>query len=266
MKKKKVRPLNGYQKWMKDTYRELIFYIIREKPGLNATEIIKTIPKMRNEWFNLKGHDAKTKELAHKFPKETPSRKTIYKHLKELLYLGRIEFVSGGYVATFKRIEQISPKFNKQVHKLLSEDIQDYWYTGHAGEVAACYISSDPQYSFRNYQDLLNVQVSKFQDSLFWFEDLLENSIISGNLSTNVYSKKRKKINSKILLEGLHKYFNESKLFTFTIAIKPPELLEFLNSKTGQALALDILEEKWDDIIKKAMRKRERIEYLKRKK
>ena len=90
----------------------------------------------------------------------------------------------------------------------------------------------------------------RFAKELFWLEDMVILALRHGRLSRKALSKKG--IDFTLLSKGLKRSFGNTELILLTFALNPPELLNFLETASGQALAKKSLEEKRDDILRKA--------------
>jgi hypothetical protein len=90
----------------------------------------------------------------------------------------------------------------------------------------------------------------RFAKELFWLEDLVAMAIEYGHLSRKVLSKKE--IDFASLSEGLKDLFGDTEVIVLAVAVKLPELINFLKTPSGQALASRILEGKHEDILRKA--------------
>ena len=255
--------LDAYQRWVNQGYRDLIFYVIQNNPGFNVSQITERVFETRDEWLGLPGHHAET--ASRTFPKGKPTRKTIRKHLQEMLELGKIVQVSDGYVSASMYIPEASAELNERVRKLLSSQDPEKWNFTHAGDVAACYISSDPALSHQRFQDLFTLQPARFRNSSFWLDDILREAIIDKHLSNRAYSKEANLIDTKMVRKGWSKYFGDCELFVFSIAISPPKFLKFLTTHPSRALVANHLQNRWDSIVKEAELEREKLESIKKK-
>ncbi len=234
------REQDKYQKFIYNEYHELIYHIIKTYPRLNKNGILNKIIEERDQWFRL---PYKRPEIREIFLKHKPSPKTVRKHVNDMLALGMIEEVNRGFVTTYQNLPEVSKEINKNVQTLLSSKIQDNRNISHAGDVAACYISSSPEWSHEYFNNLINKQIRYFCNSIFWCNDIIEDAILTKHLSVNVYDPKKNKIDLDEFKNGLNKYFGNCNLFVFTIAIDPQKLIKFMTSHIGSELVTDCIQE-----------------------
>lgn len=186
------------------------------------------------------------KSASWELPKGNPTRKTVSKHLKEMLDHGWVVTIGGLYVSTRKYIETNSTNLNQAVRQLILSQEPEKWNFTHAAPAAGCYIFSDPPGAHRRFQDLLNRQQIRFRDSLFWLDDVLRYAISTGALSTDVYSKHQ--LDVRLLKKGWKGCFSNTKLVILAFAFSPQEFLEFLTTPPGKSLAEIRLDKNWDEI------------------
>lgn len=249
---KRGRPLNGHQTWLDQTYRDMVAYIVRNNPWLNINQITEQLIEIKPKWMEMTSKHRKGNQ--RDLRKGTPTRKTVRKHLRQMLDAGEVLSVGGLFVLPGDYANKEAPGLNRSVRRILSKGLCESWNFGYAGSVAGCYIFSQPELSHQGFQDLLNIESEQFRDSLFWLDEILRYAISVGKLSPRTYS--NNKIDMALLREGWAKCFGKARLFVFAIAISPPRFLEFLTTDPGKALATHRLEKSWQGIVEKAERDR----------
>mgnify|MGYP001049639480 CR=1 FL=1 len=246
-----------HQKLVIDAYEDLIRYTIRHNQGLNISGITAKIIDGRNEWKSL-ANDI-PEHIKKAIVRGKPERRTVSKRLAEMLRRGEVERVGRGYVSTWMHLAEVSKELNQSVRSLLSSGHLIERNFTHAGNVAACYVSSKPIGSHEMVYDALNTQIERFGDSLFWLDDIVRCAMIKGFVAYRAYSKKRKIVHMDRVVKGLSRCFDGNQLLALTFAISPRRLLKFLESDAGRGLAAEYLRPKWDTIVADAETERRKI-------
>lgn len=96
---------------------------------------------------------------------------------------------------------------------------------------------------------LFESQVKRFEESFFWFGDILSYGISRNLFSEKLYLTKTNDIDIDLLEKGWKKCFGNEELVIFALAVKPKRLLNFLTSSLGKALAVRYLRNHWDGIV-----------------
>jgi hypothetical protein len=237
--------------WTDETYRNMVYYVLRvSDEALNINQITEKLRDIRDRWSDFA--PPLPNNASWELPKGNPTRKTVSKHLKEMLDHAWVVTIGGLYIPTRKYIDKNAVDLNQAVHQLISSQDPEKWNFTHAAPVAGCYVFSEPPGSHRRIQDILHMQQKKFRDSLFWLDDLLRYAISTGALSTNVYSKHQ--LNVRLLKNGWERCFFNTKLVILAFAFSPKEFLEFLTTPPGKSLAEIHLEKNWEEIRSQAER------------
>jgi len=258
--------LDDYQEWISSVYRGTILQIVKDSPGLNVKQIASRVPAGQEKFLeSIRSHFTKAREWRLSPGK---SRDTVRKHLYAMLSDGEVEKIGQGY---FVRQSPVSVEPNKAVTQLLSDSLSrnsfEEWRSPLAHNVASCRIASDPAWSHHELADLFAVQTRRFTRSLFWLDDILEDAIVRERLSDDVYSERmgaRNSIDMDLLEKGWKSYFGNTKLFSVTFAISPPEFLNFLKSPIGHNLAIRHLKRTWNWILENVEKDRLDRQRLKR--
>lgn len=249
---KRARPLNGHQLWLDQTYRDMVAYIVRNNPWLNINQITERLIEIKPKWKEMTTKYRKQNQGG--FPGGKPTRKTVRKHIRQMLIAGEVLSVGGLFVSPSDYANKEASELNRSIRRILSKSPCEPWNFGYAGSAAGCYIFSQPAYSHQRFQDLLDLEIEQFKDSLFWLDEILRYAISIGKLSPRTYS--NNEMDMALLKEGWGKCFGETKLLVFAMALSPPKFLEFLTTNPGRALMTHRLKESWQGIVEKAERDR----------
>jgi hypothetical protein len=231
--------------WIDETYRNMVYFVLRRgDEALNINQITEKLRDIRYQWRDFA--PPLPNNASWELPKGNPTRKTVSKHLKELLDHAWVVTIGGLYIPTRKYIDKNTAHLNQAVRQLISSQDPEKWNFTYAGPVAGCYVFSDPPGSHRRIQDILHFQQKKFRDSLFWLDDVLRYAISIGALSTDVYSKHE--LDVRVLKKGWEQCFSSTKLVILAFAFSPQEFLEFLITPPGKSLAEIRLDKNWEEI------------------
>jgi hypothetical protein len=145
-----------------------------------------------------------------------------------------------------------SYELHRHVRSVLDRgDLEDANYA-FVHNAAGCYLATQPpapiDFAFAGSFHLQ--EALRFAKGLFWLEDMIALALKRGHLSRRVLS--GKEINFARLNQGLKHSFGDTELIVLAFAVNLSELLNFLATASGQALATRILEEKRDAILQKA--------------
>jgi len=245
LKRKRSDP---HREWLKSTYRDMVGYVVRVNPGLNVNQITEQVTAIRPKWKELTAGYGEQK--GWEFPKGEPERKTVSRHLRELIEAGDVVGVGGLFIPLHKHLEEQAGRLDRLVHKVLSSRRYEPWNIPYAAAAAGCYILSQPAWSHEKFEGLFHIQLERFKNELFWFDDILRFAISDAKLSPRVYSKNQ--INIDLLKQGWERCFDDTQLFVFAVAVSPPRLLEFLTTQPGRVLAEQRLQQSWKHIVEHA--------------
>jgi hypothetical protein len=229
-----------------NAYEELIVRALRAKPWSNVTEIVRESSRILRE-----------EPLRQDVAVQKPTRKTVLKHLRQMEGDPTIGRESKVWKIRHRYIlmEDVVGK-SYELHRLVSRvlgrgELEDVNYS-FVHNTAGCYLATQPTHphDFVVAGSLHLLGAIRFAKELFWLEDLVAFAIEYRHLSRRVLS--RKKINFARLSRGLKDSFGDTEVIMLAFAVKLPELLNFLKTPSGQALASRILEEKREDILRKA--------------
>ncbi len=133
-------------------YRGAILDLIEYIPGRNITQISEDLPVQIRKFLEVAGGTL-PKDFVFKPPSGT-SRRTVRKHLYELISEGKVDKIGAGYVV---RPSQISSHLYDAVTRLLSDSLQKKsfsdWSYPPAFDVASARIFTDPPYSHEAFAD-----------------------------------------------------------------------------------------------------------------
>jgi hypothetical protein len=241
--------------------------MVRESLGLNVKQVAANLPDTLSRVRNsLKQEHAALpagtryddlRQRLNRFPDPGPgqSRKTVRKHLKDLLSLGLVTKIGLGYYPTEPvRVSRLG----ESVGRSLSEGTYYDWIFPAQADLALCRISVDPPQNLHRFDDLFNAQMQRLTRNLFFLDDMLVDGIGRGYFSTRVFQ--RGSLNLDLLKEGWQSYFGDTKMLVLSAAVSPPDFLKFLTTPSGRDLANRTLDRQWSDIMDEA----ERIRRLKR--
>lgn len=228
-----------------DPYEELIVEVLRRKPWSNISEIVRELESIRKERVKLD------------LPEGKPTRKTVLKHLRRMEgdpTIGReskVWKIRHRYIL-MEDVVGKSYELHRLVGKILRKGELENVNYSFVHNTAGCYLATQPSHphDFVVAGSLHLLGAIRFAKELFWLEDLVAFAIEYRHLSRRALS--RKKINFARLSQGLKDSFGDTEVIVLAFAVKLPELLNFLNTPSGQALASRILEEKREDILRKA--------------
>jgi hypothetical protein len=230
----------------------MVAYIVRNNPWLNINQMTERLIELKPKWKEMTTKYRKQNE--GELPKGKPTRKTVRKHIRQMLTAGEVLSVGGLFVSPGDYVNKESSDLNRSLRRTLSKGLCESRNFGYAGSVAGCYIFSQPAFSHQGFQDLFNIESEQFKESFFWLDEILRYAISIGKISPRTYS--RNEIDMALLRQGWGECFGKTKLFVFAIAISPPKFLEFLMTNPGKALMTHRLEKSWQSIVEKAERDR----------
>lgn len=244
---KKEGSLDPHQKWVEESYREMVSFVVRHNPALNINKITEKVVEIRDKWPEM--IEPYRKSEGRKLPKGKPTRKTVSKHLRALQNENLVVEVGGLFLSAFDYLQKYSVSLDESVLKLLAGKAYDKWSFTPAAKVAGCYTFSDPPPRLQQeYQAMTQIQRERFKDDLFWLDDILRCAIGAGKMSSEIYSDGT--IDVKLLKKGWKKFFQSTRLIVFAMAVNPPEFLEFLTTSPGRTLFAQRLQRNWDQIRK----------------
>jgi len=225
-----------------DPYDELIVQVLRRKPWSKNIEIVRELENIGKE-----------ERVKLGLPEGKPQRVTVRKHLKVMLKAGKVWRIRSRYIL-MENVLGKSYELNRLVKEVLDKDeLEDVNYA-FVHNTAGCYLATQPAHpnDFVVAGSLHLQEAIRFAKELFWLEDLVALALRRRHLPRRVLSKKE--INFVQLNQGLKRSFGDTELIVLAFAVKLPELLNFLSTPSGQALAGKILEEKRKAILQKARR------------
>jgi hypothetical protein len=229
-----------------NAYHPLIVRALRAKPYSNVTEIVAEAGKILRE-------EPPRQDVAV----QKPTRKTVRKHLRRMLREDQAWGFKTGIKTRYILKEDLygkSYELNSLIEKILRKgELEDVNYSI-VHNTAGCYLATQPSHphDFVVAGSLHLLEAIRFAKELFWLEDLVAMAIEYRHLSRKVLSKKE--IDFASLSEGLKDLFGDTEVIVLAVAVKLPELINFLKTPSGQALASRILEGKRQDILRKARR------------
>ena len=227
-------------------YHDMIYHIVHTYPGSNILQITEKLLEIRKDWISRVGY--KVPKVDWTLPKGKPTRKTVSKHLAELITEEHIALVGGGYVSTSHYVKKHAAELNDSVIRLLKSGRFQVWNPMYAPAAAASYFMTKPINRSWIVQDFLHLLNEPFKNSLFWLDEILRHEISYGNLSPNAFSKTQ--LNAELISAAWRKHFGKTKLVVVAFAINPKEFLNFITSSPGRELAARHLERSWPDIVK----------------
>jgi hypothetical protein len=250
----------------------MISKILFDDPGgLLISEIMKQTIEVRKMWFKQRDHAKKmlesygmpTKELLdpkddeRKLPGDSGiTRKTIRNHLKDMMKLRQVAKFSDRYVLlrpplplrTSTRLTDsvtlaVDGKLMHQRHYLMAPDVAGYFIVG------------DIDLSKGGFGDFFASHSREFEKDMFWLDKILAYGVTHKYFPEGLYSQTTDSFDIKLLRKGWKRCFEDSKLLLFVFAISPAELLDFLTTPVGRAMAARYLKERWGQILTEARNK-----------
>ncbi len=261
--KRRRGQVNGTQSLIYSIYHSAIRGILEEEPsGLNVSQIASRLPRMRDRI--LKHPDIHlTSEQSEKLPKEaTSDRKTVRKHLYEMLALTTVRCIDGLYYPVVREEPwskelrhglylPLEPPLSKELVKLNDDtldNVEPQNWSFPPLENAAIFRTYVNPAKFRNrFDDFFGEHLQDFKTSLFFLDNILEHAIGNG-LSPQFYNPTTGRINMRKLREGWARYFEDTKVIVWTYTINPRELFHFIETG-GQDYLKARLAAKWDVIL-----------------
>jgi hypothetical protein len=223
-----------------DPYDELIVQVLRRKPWSRNIEIVRELENVGQE-----------ERVKLGIPEGKPQRVTVRKHLNLMLEAGKVWRIRGRYIL-MEDVVGKSIELHRRVRSVLGRgDLEDVNYA-FVHNAAGCYLATEPaaptDFAFAG---TFHIQEAlRFAKGLFWLEDMVALAIKRGRLPREVLS--RKEMDFARLNQGLKRSFGDTQLMVLSFAVNLPQLLNFLNTPSGQAYAGGILEEKREAILEKA--------------
>jgi hypothetical protein len=213
---------------------------LRAKPWSNITEIVRESGRI------LRAEPPRQDVHVRK-----PTRKTVRKHLGRMLLEGKVWNIRFRYIL-MEDVYGKSYELDSLVRKVLCQNAMEDVNYAFVHNTAGCYLTTQPALPSELVvaTALHQQEAVRFARELFWLEELVILALRHGRLSRKALSKKG--IDFTLLSRGLKRSFGNTELILLTFALNPPELLNFLETPSGQALAKKSLEEKRDDILRKA--------------
>jgi DNA-binding transcriptional ArsR family regulator len=243
----------------KEINRDLIRYAIRQYPCRNIKQLTTILSANRKRWLpELRQHYPEARDID--LPLGAMSRDTIRNHIRALQSAGEIVQIGRGFITLREYFKGTANALNARAKALLRAEEYHNRNFPYAGDAAGCYMFFDPPTSHEQIQDVLTLQTNRFGESLFWFDDMITHALLVRAISKQVYSVKAGRLNSKLLSEGLSKWFRGSKLFALAIVVSPPQLINFLTTSPGLEWASQRLQKNWPAIMKAADNERRKLE------
>jgi hypothetical protein len=251
-----------YQRWLYSINSAAILCVIRTNPGLNIRQIAERLAEARERIVaEEKERQAKLPQALEKYkvdlskrklPPTGDSRKTVRKHLYQMLSMGLVKRIGLRYYVQEKRE---STELIRSVEHLLKSGIAFNWSYSLALNVAIYRIAIDPDRNRHRFDDFVDSLAPMFTERLFFLDHIIQDAIGEGHVSHSFYKERTHSISFNMLTDGLKKYFADTELCALTFAFSPPRLIEFLGSEIGQDLARRMLTERWDRISFEARKK-----------
>jgi hypothetical protein len=223
-------------------YDELIAQVLRAIPWSNITEITNELNRIRRE---------QDINRERKLSKGATTRKTVRKHLKRMVRQGKTMKHIGLY-GPAASVSGPSYKLNALVRRTLSRALRSKKVLElnfrFANDVAACYLATRPSLP-RNLEiptAVFELQAVRFARQMFWLEEIVSDALRRGHLSKEVCS--GGKIDPDLLRRGLKRSFADTKLLVLLFALDLRQLLAYLKTPAGEAMAKRLLEDKWKSI------------------
>lgn len=253
-------------------YHSAIRKILEQEPsGLNVSRIASTLPRTL-EW-TLKQLNLTPEQLEKVHIPAASDRKTVRKHLVDMLTLGQARLIDGLYYP----IPPESPESKKHRHALhlppeppLSEGLvrladetmsnvePQNWIFQPLENAAICrtYVNrADPKESRYKFDDFFGKHIQDFKDDLFFLDQILEHAIGSGCLSPKFYKPASGSLNMRILKDGWNCYFEDARVLAWTFVIDPREFLRFIETN-GRTYVEEMLAVKWEEIVARGKNRR----------
>jgi hypothetical protein len=246
-------------------YLNAVKSIVESNPiGLNTKQIADQLPEARQRIIELIRAQPNIATVQGQWslanlPDAGRSRKTVRKYLRELL---RSKMAKRVGILHYPTQPTSSDKLNRAIDKLLVGSEHQDWAFEPNVAIYRYYI--DPREHRDQIDDFFDSHIPRFANSLFFLDQILEDAIGSGQMSSRVLSPTRKAIDLKLLRAGWERYFGSTKLFILAYAVSPPELLKIIKTKEGSQLAARILAERWSGILTGAKRKQRILETQRR--
>ena len=241
-KRKGELALDRHQKWVQETNRDLVDYVVRDNPWLNINQITDQVAEVRERW--LQTTKAHRKNGDRQLPKGRPTRKTVSNHLKALMSEGRIAEIGGRFASAYDYVASESKALAKSVKRLFRKAVFDQWSFIPAARVAGFFTLADPDPDRPEIQDLKALQQERFKNNLFWLDDILRDAICTRKMSPKIYS--NGVVNVDLLQDGWRKFFGNTRVYLLASAINPREFLGFLVTHPGRVLLDQWLKDNWE--------------------
>jgi hypothetical protein len=243
--------LNGVQMQILSIHMSTIQTILTREPGLNISQIAARFSKTRAEMATAW---PLSPELRGKLPtSENPDnlRKTVRKHLIQMLSFGKVKLVNGKYYP----IERKESDLVGFVEHVYDEIKPQNWSYPAAEDCAICRTYVDPQFQYYDFDSFFGDHLSDFQHSIFYLDRILVDAIGRGSLSPKFYDPVTSKLSPSILKNGLTTHFKDTRLLVWTFAISPKRLLTFLEGNIGRGLLTDMLRKDGEEVLARGKRR-----------
>jgi len=279
--KRRRGQVNGTQSLKYSIYHSTILRILEQEPsGLNVSQVRSRLPGIL-EW-TVKHLNLTTEQL-EKVPIPAASdRKTVRKHLVDMLALGQVRLIDGLYYPVLRESPEskelrhamhlpLEPRLSKDLIELANETMSNIepqnWIFPPLENAVICrtYVNrADPKKSRYTFDDFFGKHIQDFKDELFYLGQILEHAIGSDCLSPRFYKPASGSLNMKVLKDGWNRYFEDTRALAWTFAINPKELLRFVETN-GRRNVEEILAANWDEIVDRGRKRRTQMRAMDRK-
>jgi hypothetical protein len=270
--KRRRGQVNGIQRLKYTIYHSAIRKTLEQDPsGLNVSKIASTLPGTL-EWalkqLNL------TPEQLEKVPIPAASdRKTVRKHLVDMLTLGQARLIDGLYYpippesSESKKLRHAlhlppEPPLSKDLIELANVTMSNVepqnWVFPPLENAVICrtYVNrADPEESRYRFDDFFGKHIQDFKDDLFFLDQILEHAIGSGCLSPKFYKPASGSLNMRVLKDGWNCYFEDARALAWTFVINPREFLHFVETN-GRRYVEEMLAANWEEIVTRGRKRR----------
>jgi hypothetical protein len=227
---------------------------VNKNSGLNLSEIAREFQNNLKQYLPDFSSEFKEKLLP---VGQGDIRKTVRKHLVNLLSMGRIRWIDGYYCPREAPDDEVSRELIELVDGTISGDIKPTNWRFPVADNAAIfrtYVNPPPLDPFR-YDDFFGDQLRDFRDDLFFLDEILERAIGSGKLSPKFYNSTNGSLNIRMLRKGWASYFQDTKALVWMYAISPTYLRIFLETNFRRKYLKERLAANWDKILVRAQKR-----------
>lgn len=247
----------------------MIWKILFDHPGgLLISEIMRKSIEIRNTWPKLRQQAKKSlesygmptkqfldpRDAQRKLPGDSGiTRKTIRNHLKDMMKFGQVVRFGDRYVLLRPPLPiRESTRLTNSVTLAVHGKLMHQRYYLMAPDVAGYFIVGDIDLSQGGFGNFFASHSREFEKDIFWLDKILAYGISHKYFPKDLYLQTTNSFDMTLLRRGWKRCFEDSKLLLFVFALSPAELLNFLTTPVGSALAARYLKERWGAILTEA--------------